>query len=1255
MRTHPVWENANIELTTSNVQRRSGKLPLSFDVRCWTFDVGRFSPPDCSGRRSGGRLTCLVRLACLAVFAMGAVHADEEDDLIAVLRSGADASAKWAACQKLRQTGTARSVPALAGLLGKERLSHAARHALEAMSLPQAGAALRAALAKADGSIRLGLLDSLGWRRDAQAVPLIAVLFADTDEETATAGATALGRIGGGEAASALIAVRDRASGKVQLAVCEALLRCADSFLAAGDAAKTVELCSPLLEGRFPPQIRAGAWRGLVLADAGGRPRRVANALVGKDEAIRIAALAVVRSLDDPRTLAECASRWNSLPPESQLALLDVHAARGREGLGVVLAGSRSSDVAVRTAAWRALGLLNEVAAVPVLAKAAAQGAPAESDAARESLLRLRGPGVKEALVAVLPGADASVAVEVLRAIGGRGEPGSVAVLLVHARGAHELVRLAALQALGSQPPREALASLLGLWSDMASDSEGKAWQKALLKVCAADPDRCAAAIVEAFNGGDTAQKRVLLPALRRVGTTRALEVVRVTAKNQGGELSTEAIRSLSQWGTLEAAPVLLELATTSADTTRNALALRGYVEVAKLEADPARLLRLLRQAMEGARRVTEKRLVLGAMGGIMTPDALAAALPYLDDAELVDEAAAAAVKMARELASAHPDLARQAADRVLARCRNEGIRNRALTLRAKPRSGPFIRNWLACGPYSQRGVFGAEAVFEIPLGPEKPGEEVRWRAVPPTDMVNLMAFFPGKENCAAYLRTRIISPRECEALLLMASDDGIKAWLNGAVVHSNNIDRPAEVDQDVAVARLREGRNDLMLKITQGRGGWMACARLVQTDGAPFTDLRYEAGGGTEPVLAPPASPPKPPPPKPAVPADMPPRGAFARTQLSDQFYAEGAYYGDLNRDGALDVVAGPFWFAGPGFEARHEYRPARTFDPKGYSDNFLTYVGDFSGDEWPDILCVPFPGKEGYWYENPRGETTPWRRHLACPMVGNESPVWEDVTGDGRPELVFCIDGYLGFAGPDPARPGEAWVFTPVSSQDKRYQRFTHGVGCGDINGDGRVDVVEGVGWWEQPSVPKPTEPWPFHPQRFAQAAAQMLVGDVDGDGLADVVTAWHCHRYGLLWYRQVRATGGDIGWRQQVILPPAPDVATPDLRPSQLHALEFVDMNGDGVRDILTGKRFWAHGPKGDVEPDAPAVVLWFEVKRRAGGQVGFVPHLVDDDSGVGTQVAAADLDGDARPDVIVANKKGIFLHLSAKRSKSGGAAE
>jgi hypothetical protein len=372
-------------------------------------------------------------------------------------------------------------------------------------------------------------------------------------------------------------------------------------------------------------------------------------------------------------------------------------------------------------------------------------------------------------------------------------------------------------------------------------------------------------------------------------------------------------------------------------------------------------------------------------------------------------------------------------------------------------------------------------------------------------------------------------------------------------------------------------------------------------------------------------------------------PAPTFKKLCLSNKFYAEGAYYADFNRDGKLDVVAGPFWYEGPDFRKKHEIYPPKSYDPKNYSDNFLTYTGDFNGDGWPDVLYIPMPGMEAYWYENPAGKGGPWKRHLALKDVGNESPMWIDVGGHGRPVLLYNTTGYLGYASYDPAKPDEPWTFHAITPKGG-YQRFTHGIGAGDINGDGHIDVVEANGWWEQPVPVEEGKPWIWHPYHFADAAAQMYVYDVDGDGLNDVITAWHCHEYGLVWYKQVRDQKGEITWQQQVILPPKPDMGSDALRISQMHGIDLVDVNGDGLKDIVTGKRFWAHGPHGDAEPNAPAVLYWFELRRDKEKGATFIPHQIDNNSGVGTQVTGVDLNGDGIADVIVSNKKGTFIFLS-----------
>ena len=371
-----------------------------------------------------------------------------------------------------------------------------------------------------------------------------------------------------------------------------------------------------------------------------------------------------------------------------------------------------------------------------------------------------------------------------------------------------------------------------------------------------------------------------------------------------------------------------------------------------------------------------------------------------------------------------------------------------------------------------------------------------------------------------------------------------------------------------------------------------------------------------------------------------------FKKTVLDEKFYAEGAYYADFNKDGNLDIVAGPFWYQGPDFKIRHEYTEVKECDLEGYSEFFFHFTGDYNGDGWEDIFAIGFPGGQGRWYENPKGGQGHWKMTLAVPSVGGESPMIVDMNADGQLDLIYVKDGLFGYGSFDTKNPYELWTFHPISSADDKIGRAGHGIGHGDINGDGRTDMLASEGWWEAPSDLKSTQPWKFHRFDFADAAAQILVFDVDGDGKNDVVTSHHCHLYGLAWFKQIRNAQGEITWEKHEILSQTPDVESDALRISQLHAFDQADFNHDGVTDFVTGKRRWAHGSKGDVEPNAPFVLYWFETQRTASGQTKIVPHLIDDHSGVGTQVAAVDLNKDGLPDILTSNKNGTFIFFHSK---------
>lgn len=395
----------------------------------------------------------------------------------------------------------------------------------------------------------------------------------------------------------------------------------------------------------------------------------------------------------------------------------------------------------------------------------------------------------------------------------------------------------------------------------------------------------------------------------------------------------------------------------------------------------------------------------------------------------------------------------------------------------------------------------------------------------------------------------------------------------------------------------------------------------------------------------------------------------SFKKLHLDPHYWSEGATFGDLNRDGQQDGISGPYWWEGPGFEKRHEiYPPTQTFTlteedgaekslpgfegalgrKNAYSsDNFFAFVYDFDDDGWNDLLTYGLPGTPALMYLNPGQRQEHWSMHTVFGAVDNESPTFTDLTGDGRPEIVCNWGGNFGYARADWNDPTATWQFHPISENGK-WGKFTHGLGLGDINGNGRLDLICKDGWFEQPASLDGDPVWKFHPQFFAAAGAQMFAEDINGDGLADVVTSLAAHGYGLAWHEQLpdKNANGSPKWRTHTIMNKEPSENRYGVSFSQLHAVEFVDVDGDGLKDIVTGKCFWAHGPTGDPEPNAPSVLYWFQLARN-GREVEWVPHLIDDDSGVGRQIGTGDATGNGRPDFIIGNKKGTFVFLNEAR--------
>jgi HEAT repeat protein len=572
-----------------------------------------------------------------------------------VLQSSASQKEKADACRELGRIGSKDAVAPLAALLKDDKLSHMARYGLEPIDSPAVDAAFRKALSTLKGLPLVGVINSVGVRRDAKAINLLADLLLNADPQVAQASARALGAIGTAKAAKALAAALPKASPPNKLSVYEGLLRCAERLNAAGSWRAALAIYDPLRESQAPPQVRTAGLRGSILLRGTEGIPIMLQAIRGSDFSQFDAALRTAKEMPSAEVTLALVNELPRLSPDKQQVVLQILADRGDViALPAITAAARTVDKSVRLAAIRALARFGNPAPASELRLAMRDPDKDIARAAQESFAALPGREINEAVLAMISNGDSTQRLTGMELATRRRMVSALPILYKISADPDTQVRTTAVRTIGELSGPEAVPAVLGLLIQAKAPEDLEAAEQALGVVASKSRNRDATVqqLAAAFDAAPTAQKSALLRILTSMGGPKALALVQSAVKNPNADVCSAAIRALSNWSTVDAAPDLLDIAKNSQNPSDKSISLRGYLGMASQgdQQSEAQRLALCRQATDLVQKPEEKKMLLAALGSMSSPEAIQMILPYLRDDAVKEEAATAVVGISEKL-----------------------------------------------------------------------------------------------------------------------------------------------------------------------------------------------------------------------------------------------------------------------------------------------------------------------------------------------------------------------------------------------------------------------------------------------------------------------------------------------------------------------------------------------------------------------------------------------------------------------------
>lgn len=785
-----------------------------------------------------------VDAAVQSSYGNAALRADIERRLAGLITGGASDDGIRFICRELAQIGGEASVPALVSLLGHETHAEAAVDALERNLSDAASIALRDAMNTPNVRIKIGVINALGARKDAEAVSALASLVADP--QLSAPSFLALGRIGGEQAAGVIEDAVKQGSTELRPAAVDAYLELAAGMLAAGDATGAVSIYAAMSDPLESEHVRAAALHGLVKAQPDTASDRLLAAFGSGDRVLEAAAASLIRELPEDADLAPYAQKLAVVDAQAQLLLLPALADRRAEIPGAIFDVLLKRDEAVQLAAIRAMPACASEEVVPLLVGAAATGKGDAKRAARECLTVLPGRKVNGELLKIARGADDAAAAEAVRSLGERAATDKSGAVIRLARRQADPVCTEAWRALRNIASGGDTGELAEMLASLENEEARAAAERAVAAAAAriAEPDdRANAVLATLVNTESEVAQASLLRVLGQIGTAEALDALRANLAEGSDAIRTVVVEALAGWPDSAPADDLLAVAASPKSDAERAKAFGGYVRLMRASKDKPDEARVaaFKAVAALARDDSEKKMVLAALGDLPTSGSYELIDAYAQEPALAAEAAMAGLNVAKAIWGAYPELVKPRLE-ALAASADENVKNQAAgVLGMMGKVEDYITAWQVSGPHTAPGKT-ALMMFDETAPPADAA--AGWRIFPmglnpDAPFVADLGRGLGGAECVAFLRTHIDAAAAGPAVLELGSNDGIKVWLNGALIHANNAGRPLTPGEDKVPVQLNAGANALVLAVFQMGGDWGACARLRAADGAPLAGIK--------------------------------------------------------------------------------------------------------------------------------------------------------------------------------------------------------------------------------------------------------------------------------------------------------------------------------------------------------------------------------------------------------------------------------